>query len=334
MAAYLNALESPACWKAATLRQEQDWVCELSRAEVDDLLRATEAVATQNVESITRSDFPLGKLKATLARVRRTVVAGKGLVLMRGLPVRELSEEDVGRMLWGIGQHLGIPQPQDAAGALLHHVRDTGASVAGQSNIRTFQTNEAQPWHNDGGDLFLLLCREVARNGGKSYVASTQAVFNALLERDQALARVVQEDFYFDARGQALPGHGPVQVVPIFAHHEDHMFMLHKRHYIELAQRFPDVPKLSALQRKAIDAIEEICDDPAYHLAFDLEPGDLEIANNFAVLHKRGAFDQDMERPSERHMLRLWLGLPDGWTLPECFRETREYGPLFDIREA
>ncbi|MFT5446840.1 MAG: hypothetical protein ACI9DC_002015 [Gammaproteobacteria bacterium] len=31
-------------------------------------------------------------------------------------------------------------------------------------------------------------------------------------------------------------------------------------------------------------------------------------------------------------MLRLWLGMHDGWPLPEAFRETREYASLFDIR--
>ena len=268
-----------------------------------------------------------------MADIRELVLHGRGFALVRNLPVGELCEAGVTRLLWGIGQHIGIPQPQDSAGALLHHVRDTGAQVQGRDNIRTFQTKEAQPWHNDGGDMFLLLCRKVASSGGKSYLVSAHRVFNELLARDPRLVQTLQQDFYFDARGQQLPGQLPVQRAPIYHWHGEHMFVLHKRHYIELAQRFPDVPTLTVEQREAIDAIEEICDDPRFHLAFHLEPGDLEIANNFAVLHKRGAFDQNTDSISERHMLRLWLGLPDGWHLPEVLRHTREYGPLFSIRK-
>ena len=328
----VNPVSGPTCWTADSLRDSQHWVHELNDAEVDDLNRAADGVAGRELLAITREDFPLPVLAQRLARIRADILHGTGLALMRKLPVAGADEERVAHLLWGLGLYLGIAQKQDAAGALLHHVRDTGVHVAGRDDVRTFQTNEAQPWHNDGGDAFLLLCREVAQTGGKSYLASAHTVFNALLERDPELVRTLQQDFYFDARGQGLLGRGNVQTVPIYSWHEGRLLVLHKRHYIELAQRFEEVPKLTRVQREAIDALEEICNDPYYHLAFDLEPGDLEIANNFAVFHKRGAFDQNADSLSRRHMLRLWLGMPDGWPLPEVFRQTREYGPLFAIR--
>lgn len=330
--AKLTPVSGPSCWKSADLKARTDWIHPLTADEVSDLDRATDAVVGRSLDSIKAEDFPLPVLEKRLTAVREDVLNGTGVALLRGLPVAGRDEDAVSRMLWGIGRHLGHPQPQDAAGALLHHVRDTGVSVAGRDDVRTFETNEAQPWHNDGGDVFALFCRDVAMSGGKSYVASIYAIFNELLARDPELVRTLQENFHFDTRGQALPGRGPVQSVPVFTWHADKLFMLHKRHYIELAQRFDDVPRLTDVQRRAIDTIEEICDDPQFHLAFDLSPGDLEIANNFAVLHKRGAFDQDAKSTSRRHMLRLWLGMPDGWPLPEIYRETREYASLFDVR--
>ena len=329
----IEPISGPACWTAQSLRARQDWIHPLSDAEVADLNLATDGVADRALLSIEQADFPLPVLSARLGKIRSAVLDGTGLALVRGLPVAGQDEARVERMLWGLGLHLGVPQPQDASSALLHHVRDTGVNVAGRDDVRTFETNEAQPWHNDGGDMFLLLCRDVATSGGKSYLASVHTLFNALLERDPALVRTLQSDFHFDSRGQGLPGRGQTQTVPIFTWHNDRLFILHKRHYIEAAQRFDEVPRLSPAQIEALDALEEICDDPDVHLAFDLEPGDLEIANNFAVLHKRGAFDQASDSTSRRHMLRLWLGLPDGWPLPESFRETREYGPLFKVRK-
>ena len=329
----LVPVTGPACWTGAELRQRDDWVHTLDSDEISELECALERLTTKQLTTIQSTDFELPRLGPRLARIRTEILNGTGLVLMRGLPVTTHDEQTVAKMLWCIGLHLGIPQPQDASGALLHHVRDTGVNVAGRDDVRTYETKEAQPWHNDGGDVFLLLCKETALNGGRSYVASAYKVFNLLLQRAPDLVRTLQDDFHFDARGQQLAGRGRVQTVPIFNWHRERLYLLHKRHYIEHAQRFDEVPPLSAAQRDALDAFDEVCSDPSVHLAFDLEPGDMEIGHNFNVLHRRGSFDTSTADTSRRHMMRLWLGLPDGWPLPEAFRHTREFGPLFNVRE-
>jgi hypothetical protein len=198
--------------------------------------------------------------------------------------------------------------------------------------VRTYETNEAQPWHNDGGDVFALLCRKASARGGRSFVVSAHSAFNAVLERDPDLAHALLEPFCFDARGQQLPGHPPVQTVPVFTCHAGHLLTLYKRHYIELAQRFPDVPALSERQRRALDALDAACDDTRMHLAFDLEPGDVEIGHNFSTLHARSAFEGGSA--DGRHLIRLWLGLRDGWPLPAIYRDTREFASLFGVRGA
>lgn len=330
----LEPISGPSCWTGESLRAREDWIYQLTDADAAELEMAVQRSAQHPATGFVREQFELPLLAQKLQRIRTEVMHGTGLVLVRGAPVVGRDEETAARMLWGVGLHLGIPQPQDAAGSLLHHVRDTGVSVAGRDDVRTYETKEAQPWHNDGGDVFMLMCRQVAERGGESLVASAHTVFNRVLERRPALAQVLQETFHFDARGQQLPGRGRVQRVPIFTWFNQRLYTLHKRHYIEYAQRFDDVPRLSQLQRDALDAFDEICDDPEVHLAFHLRPGDIEIGHNFNVLHRRGAFDQDAAQNSQRHMLRLWLGLPDGWPLPDIYRDTREFGHLFDVRAA
>ena len=63
-----------------------------------------------------------------------------------------------------------------------------------------------------------------------------------------------------------------------------------------------------------------------------MEPGDIQVASNFSIFHARDAFNDSAIASEKRHMIRLWLGLPDGRALPSAFRSTREFGPLFDIR--
>jgi hypothetical protein len=56
-----------------------------------------------------------------------------------------------------------------------------------------------------------------------------------------------------------------------------------------------------------------------------MEPGDIIVANNYDILHGRSAFDNAETEAEPRHMLRLWLSLPNGRPLPPIFEQTREF---------
>jgi hypothetical protein len=50
-----------------------------------------------------------------------------------------------------------------------------------------------------------------------------------------------------------------------------------------------------------------------------MEPGDIQFANNYAVLHSRTAFDDHSDLDLRRKKLRLWLKMPDARTLAPDF---------------
>ena len=181
--------------------------------------------------------------------IQKQLDSGFGFVLLRNLPVEQFNDEEVKYMLWGIGQYLGYPEIQDKAGSLLHVVTDTGSSVNKTDNIRGFQTNEELQFHTDGADVFALLCLRNAKSGGLSKLVSSVAVFNEIEKTRPDLSRILQEDFYFDSRAQN-PNDDKFQKVPIFVKHDNLVSALHKRRYIETAQRFPDVPKLTEKQMR------------------------------------------------------------------------------------
>lgn len=318
----------PMCWSSLELAARDDWTLRLDAEVVAELAAAVAALANRPVVSIVAADAPLPKAAAILARLKALAASGPGIALLRGIPSE--TAEAAARALWLIGVHIGLPQPQDAAGGLLHDIRDTGADPDIEGDVRVYQTARAQPFHNDGGDLFMLLCRQPAVAGGNSRIVSAPALFNEVLARQPDLAAVLQQPFPFDARGNQLPGRPPIQRLPIFSSRGGNIFVLHKRHYIDYAAALPGVPPLTDAQVAALDLVDEICADPSFQYAFRMEAGDLIVGNNFTTLHARDAF-ADPGGPSGRHMLRLWIGLTDGPKLPEAFRETREFGALFGI---
>ena len=57
-----------------------------------------------------------------------------------------------------------------------------------------------------------------------------------------------------------------------------------------------------------------------------LEPGDIQFVYNHSLLHDRTAFVDDADPALRRHLLRLWLSLPDDRLLPPVFEQ--RYGSI------
>jgi hypothetical protein len=179
----------------------------------------------------------------------------------------------------------------------------------------------------------MLLCVRASEHGGRNQLVSSSAVFNEIVKRRPDLARVLQEPFHFDGRGQQVPGCPRFQTVPIFNLHAGQLSVLYKREYIELAQRFEEVPPMTAAQLEALDLLDAVCDE--FALDFVARPGDVLVCSNYDLLHARSAYeDPGGPDASKRHMMRLWLSHPDGRPLPPVFATTREFVHSFRRRGA
>jgi hypothetical protein len=322
----------PAYWNAADLAGREDWRLALSTEATRELETATQTLADKRPPEITLDDLKLPHCQKLMGKIRGVLENGPGLVLLDGLPAFEWSSETIINAFWLLGLHLGHPHPQDADGKLIHDVRDTGADI-NKENVRIYQTNLEQEFHNDGGDVFMLLCRRKAKAGGRSRMASVPALFAEIQNRRPDLAEVLTQPFYFDARGQQLPGRPPVQKVPLITLHDGRPYALQKRAYIRFAQRFDDVPRLTNLQIEALDLLDALCADPEFQFSYEMESGQIAIGLNHVTLHARDSYEDFDNLDDRRHMVRLWLGLPNGPSLPDHYRDTREFGPLFDITQ-
>lgn len=324
-------IDDPAAWSGPAIRDRQDWVVELSSDQSDAIRAAVQAAkdSGRDLLKLGRDDFPIPALADVIDGIHRELEGGRGFTVLRGLPIAEMSEDDAKMVLWGLGRHIGTPEPQDGAGNLLHSVRDTGARVETTDNIRSFQTNDPQRFHNDGCDTFMLMCRQTAKSGGRSRLASAVQIFNDILEQRPDLAKVLQEDFHMDARGQRPDG-VTIQVMPIYHWFAERLSINLKLRYIHTAQRFDEVPPLSPAQKEAIALFEKVAEENV--LEFDMQAGDALVANNYTIIHGRTGFEDWPDPDQRRHMLRLWLTLPEGRPLPPVFKGSREFGASYARR--
>jgi hypothetical protein len=306
-AALDGPLESAAAWRSKDLRERtQDWIVELSSSQIQELEGAYEIGRALPLSELTRSSFPLPTLAQEIQRWRDQVAGGLGVVLVRGLPVREWGEEKSSRIYWGVGCHLGCPGVQNEMGELLGHVRDTRESER-DPNVRLYKTASDIAFHCDAADAVGLLCLETARTGGASRIVSSVAVFNRLVETQPKLAARLFDPVLLDVRSENEEGglrHFPV---PPCRYAEGVLRTFYHSDYFRSVVRHPDVPPLGELEEALFDAYEAIAGSPEFHFDMQLEPGDLQLISNHTILHSRTGYEEYPER--RRHLLRLWLSL-------------------------
>ncbi len=275
-------------------------------AELDDALVAAEA-QTEDVLDITREHFVLPTLAPELARLTDVLINGRGMVLIRGVPVDRYDKGRASAIYWGIGTHVGHPWPQNAKGHLLGDVTDQGRRV----DDPTARGNEIGgvpfPYHSDGSDLVGLFCLDAGASGGASLVANALAIHNELVRTEPELAAELYAPFPYDLRGEQAPGARSWYTMPIFTRRADRLFVRYIRPYIDSSRRHDDAPRVGAAAREAMDRLDVMCADPQFHVAMEMQPGDIQFVNNYHVLHARDGYTDDRERGRIRHLKRLWL---------------------------
>jgi hypothetical protein len=305
-------IDTTAVWTAADLADPSGWTIDLSDNQRDEIARVARAAATngRSIATLSIDDLPLPALHDTLDNVVRILAEGHGFVLLRRFPVDLLSDAETELAYFALGLHLGAPVSQDAEGTLLGHVRDERVARTGPE-VRLYRTRERQDFHTDGADIIGLLCLHAARSGGESRLASSYAVYNEILRRRPDLLDVLYEPMWWDRNGEESPGEHPAFPMPVLNDVDGSPRVFYIGWYIRDAQRHPGVPRLTPDQLDALEMIETIANDPAFHVEMDFQPGDVQLLNNAKILHSREAYEDHEALIDRRHLLRLWLSAHD-----------------------
>ena len=307
-------------WLAADLRDDMSWRHRLSASATAGLEKAlTHArVANKSWFEMTPHDFPMGEeARAEIGAAFASTQRGFGLCLLQGFPVQRWSADDCRLALWGIGLHVGVARPQNKMSEVMNDVRDVGASYKVKGG-RGYNTNAGLDFHVDSGDVVALLCLHQAPIGGDSLVANSIALRDEVRRRRPDLLRVLQQPIYFSNQGAGDPAKAPIYQCPIFSGDGEPFACRMNRKNVEAAYRdFPDrVPPMSSEQVEALDLLDELMADDRFTYSMKLSQGDLQILNNYVNVHSRTSFEDHDDPARKRHLLRLWLSLPQSQPLP------------------
>jgi hypothetical protein len=301
------------------MEKRDDWIRELTLAERSELLSALDGVRHMagDLVSITRSDFPLPELGPRLDQLRHDILDGRGFVLLRGLPIEDLSFLETATLYWGIGTYFGSARPQNARGHLLGHVVDVQGKVV--EAARGYLTNRHLPYHCDYVDVVSLLCLRKARSGGLSSLVSSHTIHNEIWSRRPDLAAALYQPIPRDRHDEIPPGEGPWYELPVFNYFQGRLSVYFLRRHMEEVVKYPGVPPITAELQAAMDLVQELANDPALHLKMAFEPGDMQLIHNHQIMHDRTAYEDWPEDRKKRYLLRLWLAPHDGIALPAAF---------------
>jgi hypothetical protein len=319
-------VQGPSAWIGAELaRRPEEWIYQFSASDLAEIEAAVAACGDRDIASITRSDFPLPTFGPVLDRIRGELLHGRGFVLMRGLPVEGRPIAESATAFWGIGAYLGSARSQNAKGHVLGHVRDLGLATE-DPNVRTYQTTERQYFHTDSCDVVGLLCLKTAREGGLSSLVSSNTIYNVMAERYPDLVGRLFQPFPTDRRGEVPEGMKPWFDTPVFNDFQGYLSAIYSGTYIRSAQRFPEARRLTQEDFAALDCFDSLAEDQELRLDMTLRPGDIQFVHNHTILHDRTGFVDWPEPERKRHLLRLWLAVPDARPLPPIYLE--RYGSI------
>ena len=303
-------IESPAAWLGRDLRDDPEaWRTPLFDEEIAELDQALDRIEADGLELGQIHGGGLPTLEKRAAVWRAALGTGRGFVVLTGLPVERWGEARSSRAYWLLGHLIGIPGAQNASDELLGHVIDYGEQ-ADQPNVRLYRTTADVGYRCDAADVVGLLCLVHAAEGGASRIASSVAIWNRLFEEDPEAARLLFEPFAVDRRDEQPEGERPFFEMPPCRFGKDGILrtFFHGA-YFRSAQRLDEVGPLAPERARALDRYDAIGNDPDFRLDMAFRPGDVQLLSNHTIVHARTAYREHADR--KRHLLRLWLSLPD-----------------------
>jgi len=320
MTSSLKPLQHPAAWVGDELTQRPEWNLVLTVGEVDELLSVaskTEVAFDCRVESDT-NPVALPLLTTKAGEIRDRLEEGSGAVRVTGFPAGEVDESTAKKAFWHLCRNIGTPISQSATGVRLFDVRDAGFADT-DKRARGPNTRKKLSFHTDRCDVIGFLCYRQAKSGGENLVVSSMSMFNTMLAERPDFVEVLMQPFFYQRHNVDTGNEKTYIEQPVFSIYEGHFASNLLRVLIDRAYAMPDTPEMTDLQREALDFMEQLASRESLHTRFRQEPGDMLFLNNFVTLHRRTEFTDHEEAAQKRHLLRIWLAMPNSRPLHPSF---------------
>jgi Taurine catabolism dioxygenase TauD, TfdA family len=175
-------------------------------------------------------------------------------------------------------------------------------------------------YHVDGSDIVGLYCLQTALGGGISRIASSVAIHNEILRRDPDLVDRLYEPFPYNRQNEEAADEAPFYMAPIYSLRDGKFAARYIRNHVRASQLRNDTPRLNERDHRALDIIQDLAESDEFHFDMVLEQGDMQFLNNHVMIHSRTQFEDHEDPTRKRHLLRLWLSIPNGRPLCEGLR--------------
>lgn len=314
------SIDTPAVWYGSELLDRRDWLLVLDHGQVEELLKAAEKSSGGNREEVTRESFDLPTLGPELQRIQDSLENGSGATLIRGLPVEGHSEELLTRVFWGLAQHLGTALSQSANGEKIFHVRDEGFQMK-DPRARGPNTRKRLSFHTDRCDVIAFMCLRQAKSGGDNDLVSSASLYNEIEARRPDLLEQLLQAYYYKRHNVDQGNQLAYCQQPIFSFCEGHFAGSYLRVLIDRAYASPEVSEMTERQREALDYLERTAERKDLHVRVRQQPGDILLLNNWVTLHRRREFEDHQNSDHKRHILRIWLSVPNSRPIDPAFRD-------------
>ena len=327
----LEPATGPSVWMGRDLEQTDSWITRLTPQDIAELVSALSAAEGKNipVQEITAADFPLAGLGVRLKALAAEIESGRGFGIVRGFPVRDYSEDACKIVSWGMCSHFGAGMPQSRQGDWINHVLDISdqksinkpdlVHILQRGQLRTNHGGGELDFHTDTTDIFALFSLRKAKAGGASRLVSSAMLHNLILREKPDYLKALYDGYYY--MSQAVDNENNAQRVSskrisVFARKGDTV----QGYYIsQVVQRAIDHGGVNynPVEDDARQEIQRVAERPGVAFEFLLEPGDLLLVNNRALMHARRDYADFPEIDRRRHLFRLWMA-----TTPEMMAKT------------
>lgn len=302
-------IDDRSAWTGAEMELDRSWERHLTDAHIEELEAALNTNADRPLSRITRDDFPLPTLGRELDAIGHELRDGRGFAVLRGLPVERYELPELEKIYWGMCIHLGTGMTQNSDASLIHYVTD--GKLRPNQGIRGVGNPGKSGLHVDLTDCVSLLCVRQAPDDPMSWLASSTQVYNEFVAHHPELLDRLFEGFEWDRLDEQRPGEGITSGyrVPVFSETRSAegrriLSCRYNRYWmtkaiLRTADRVPDdVWSLFGL-------FDEIAESVRLNLPF--EPGAIQFANNYTVLHGRDGHAVVEEEERKRLLMRIWL---------------------------
>lgn len=300
-------------WTAAEVTKD-DFRITLGAAQLARIDTLLAKLADRDVLGIMAEDFADPVLAAFMAPVVTELREGRGLVVLDGCAPGRYTQDQLAKIFWGLGTYIGVAETQSIFGDRIGHVQ----KELQNPTDRGYRSDRELDLHCDSTDVAGLLCLQVAKSGGISQFTSAIAVHNEMLRACPHHLPPLYDGYPYHRANEQLPHEAPITPynVPVYAFRDGLVSSHYLRAFIKMAAKElvggdPPEPLKSAL-----NAFDEIARRPDIMVEFHSVPGDMAFMNNHMTLHARTAFDDYPEPERRRHLLRLWLEVPELRPIP------------------